>query len=110
MTSKLIPGSKRQTIITHILFISTVKPFKVVTKTTVARRIKQLLQQSGIDVNTFGVHSCCAASTSAAANKGVQIDSIMKAAGWSSAKPFALYYNKTVEQSFSDVILNGTHN
>ncbi|XP_060604884.1 uncharacterized protein LOC132757584 [Ruditapes philippinarum] len=91
------------------LFISTVKPFKAVTKTTVARWIKQLMQQSGIDVNKFGVHSCRAASTSAAANRGVQIDSIMKAAGWSSAKTFALYYNKTVEQSFSDVILDGTN-
>ncbi|XP_053379460.1 uncharacterized protein LOC123550588 [Mercenaria mercenaria] len=92
----------------HKLFISTVKPFKAVTKSKISRWVKQLMKESGIDVDKFGVHSCRAASTSAAAIKGVQLDSIMKAAGWSSAKTFALYYNKTIEKSYSDVILSGT--
>lgn len=87
------------------LFIGTVKPFTPVTKSTLSRWIKSCMGKAGIDIEVFGVHSCRAASTSAAAAKGLQIDSIMKAAGWSTARTFAIYYNKTVEKSFSESIL-----
>lgn len=91
---------------TDKLFISTVQPFNSVTKSTVGRWIKSLLQKAGIDITQFGAHSCRAASTSAASAKGVQIDTIMQAAGWSSAKTFRQFYNKTIDVTYAEALLS----
>lgn len=90
---------------TNNLFISTVPPFNTVTKSTVARWVKVLMKKSGVDIDQFGAHSCRAASTSAAAAKGVPIDTIMKSAGWSSAKTFCRFYKKNVEKTFSESLI-----
>ena len=41
-----------------------IKPFKPVTKATIARWVKTVLQQAGIDVSTYTAHSSRAAATS----------------------------------------------
>lgn len=78
------------------LFISYVKPHKAVSKDTIARWLKEVLQQSGIDTSVFGAHSTRSASTSAAKAGHLPINEILKAAGWSNAKTFGQYYNKTI--------------
>ena len=89
------------------LFISCVKPFRAVTKSTISRWIKTIMGNAGININVFGVHSCRAASTSLAASKGLNIDIIMKAAGWSSASTFRRFYHKDIEDdSFSTTLLS----
>lgn len=81
------------------LLISFVRPHKVVSKDTIIRWIKSVLANSSIDTSQFGAHSTRAASTSAAKNCGLDMATIMKAAGWLNASTFALFYRKPIQQS-----------
>ncbi|KAL9978098.1 hypothetical protein ACROYT_G015579 [Oculina patagonica] len=73
------------------LLISFVKPHKAVSKDTIGRWVKCVLTNAGIDTNQFGAHSTRSASTSAAKRSGLDMTTIMKAAGWSNASTFALF-------------------
>lgn len=84
------------------LFISCVKPFKKVTKSTLARWVKQILEKAGIDIKIYGTHSCRSAASTKAALAGVPIDKVMKTAGWSSALTFYKFYFKHVQNSSID--------
>ena len=68
-------------------------------KDTVERWIKCVLTNAGNDTNQFGAHSTRSASTSAAEKSGLDMATIIKAAGWSNASTFALFYDKLIEQS-----------
>ncbi|KAL9965154.1 hypothetical protein ACROYT_G028915 [Oculina patagonica] len=81
------------------LLISFVKPHKAVSKDTTGRWVKCVLTNAGIDTNQFDAHSTRSASTSAAKRSGLDMTTIMKAAGWSNASTFALFYDKPIEQS-----------
>ncbi|CAC5391519.1 unnamed protein product [Mytilus coruscus] len=88
------------------LFISCVKPFKTVTKSTISRWIKQLLGKAGIDIKVYGTHSCRSASSSSAAAHGIPLNNILKTAGWSSAQTFYKFYFKPIQtQTLSDSLL-----
>ena len=50
--------------------------------------------KAGVDVSEFKAHSFRAASTSAAANKGVPINFILQTAGWANASTFAKFYER----------------
>ena len=54
---------------------------------------------AGIDANQFGAHSTRSASTSAAKRSGLDITTIIRAAGWSNASTFARFYSKPIEHS-----------
>lgn len=82
------------------LLISTQEPHKGVSKATIARWVKLVMVQAGISP-TFGAHSTRAVSTSLAKLKGVPLASILKCAGWSNAKTFGRFYDKSVENSIS---------
>ena len=60
-----------------------------------------MLSNSGIDTNVFSEHSTRSVSVSAANSKGVPLDKILSAGGWSRASTFSKYYNKPI------VILTG---
>lgn len=77
--------------------ISTVPPHKGVTKSTVSRWIKSIMTKAGIDTKVFQPHSCRAASTSNAIAKGLQLGTVLKAAGWSSATTFQQYYHRQIQ-------------
>ena len=51
--------------------------------------------RAGIDVTVFKPHSTRAAA-SAAKEKDIPLETIMKAAGWSSAKTFSSFYDKPI--------------
>ena len=88
------------------LFISYVKPFNPVSRDTISRWVKTVMQQAGIDTAKFKPHSIRAASTSAAKRNAVPLENILAAAGWKSDCVFAKYYNKPVEsKSFSEGVL-----
>lgn len=78
------------------LFISTIKPFKRVSKDTIGRWIKTVMTLSGIDTSIYKPHSTRAAATSKANVCNVPITSIMAAASWSSDSTFHKFYNKHV--------------
>ena len=79
------------------LFISFAKPFKAVSKDTLSRWIKESLRHAGIDTAKYSAHSTRAASTTAACKRGLSVENIMKAAGWSRSATFSKYYQKKTE-------------
>lgn len=90
------------------LFISFNKPFKAVTSQTVGRWIKQELKECGINTSVFSAHSTRHASTSRAAEKGVSLDLIKRAAGWTGeSQIFAKFYNRPIvsPEDFSNAVL-----
>lgn len=93
------------------LLISYAKPFKPVAMDTIARWVRNVLEQSGIDVEKYSLHSSRAASTSHCKAKGLTLPEIMKSAGWSNARAFARYYDMpldTDDLNFGTVLLNST--
>ena len=62
------------------LFISYVKPHRAVSKDTISRWIKDVLQKSGVDTSVFTAHSTRSASTSAAKVSQVPMEQILNAA------------------------------
>ena len=78
------------------LLISFIKPYNPVSKDTVARWIKQVLRDAGIDTSNYTSHSSRAAATSYGFEKGTRITEILDAAGWSNAQTFASYYQKPI--------------
>ena len=88
--TSLLRGAQSQ------LLVSFVKPRKAVTKDTVARWVKTILPKSGIDTDKFTSHSTRAASTSCVKAVGLNLQQIMKSAGWSNSTTFAKLYDKHI--------------
>ena len=89
------------------LFFSYFKPFKPVSRDTISRWVKTVLQKSGIDVNFFKAHSTRAVATSKAFLKSIPLEHILSVAWWGSSATFAKFYKKPVinTDSFSTVLL-----
>jgi hypothetical protein len=90
------------------LFISLSKPFRAVTSQTISRWIKQALRECGVDTSVFSAHSTRHASTSRAAGRGVSLDIIKRAAGWTGeSRVFANFYNRPIINpvDFSNAVL-----
>lgn len=93
----------------NLLFISIRRPYKSVTPSTISRWVKKVMEESGIDISIFSAHSTRHASTSAAYSKGVNIDDIRRAAGWTGeSTTFARFYKRHIinNRSFSEAIFN----
>ena len=85
------------------LFISYTKPHHGVSKDTISRWIRTVMQKAGVGTTVFKPHSTRAASTSKARSCNVSLPAIMKAASWSSDCVFNIFYNKPVQpQNLSD--------
>ena len=76
--------------------LSFCKPSKPVSTDTIARWLKKVLENAGIDINKYGAHSTRAASTSAAKAANVSVKTIMDAAGWANAGTFSKFYDKPI--------------
>nr|CAH7749579.1 unnamed protein product [Callosobruchus chinensis] len=90
------------------LFITVKKPFHKASTQTLSRWIKTILRKSGIDVNIFTGYSVKHAAVSAASRKGLNYDTIRRAAGWSSnSKMFTTVYNRPVisSKTFTEAVL-----
>ena len=89
----------------HTQFLlSYLKPHLPISKDTLARWIRDVLHKAGVDTQ-FGAHSTHSASTSAAASKGLPIDIVLKAAGWSSASTFTRFYKREPVTNMGQTIL-----
>ncbi|KAL9962673.1 hypothetical protein ACROYT_G031795 [Oculina patagonica] len=91
---------------TTTLLISYTKPHKAVTNSTIARWVKSILKDAGIDINTFSAHSSRTAASSYGLSSGLPLQDILKAGGWSNAEVFARHYNKPLAQNFGNAILD----
>ena len=78
------------------LILSYSKPHKAVSKDTMARWMKELLTDAGIE--GFEAHSFRSAAASDMYKKGVPLDSILQKAGWSNARTFHKFYNRDLPQ------------
>ena len=81
------------------LFLSFIKPHKAVTSSTIARWLRIILEQAGINSEIFSAHSTCGASASAAARVRVTLEDILKAANWSLESVFQRFYHKEVDRA-----------
>ncbi|KAL9988598.1 hypothetical protein ACROYT_G003060 [Oculina patagonica] len=89
------------------LFISFVKPYKRVSRETISRWIRSVMETAGVDTNVFKPHSTRAAVSSKAKAACVPVHDILRTAGWPSSICFDLFYNKSVESSnFASAILH----
>jgi hypothetical protein len=88
------------------LLISFTRPHRKVSRDTIARWLRTVMAEAGVDTNVFKAHSTRAAVTSKAASLHVPIDQILKVGGWSAAGTFGTFYNKPVEvKQFATTVL-----
>lgn len=90
------------------LFLTYKKPYKEANKQSISRWIRIMLTNSGLDTAIFSAHTTRHAATSAAARKGVLLDTIFRTAGWTRrSTTFAKFYNKPLAEQgeFSMAIL-----
>jgi site-specific recombinase XerD len=79
------------------IFLSYIKPYSHITKSTFSRWVKCVMSQAGINTDIFKAHSTRAAATSKAIRKDIPLESIMKAASWSTTSTFFKFYNKSID-------------
>ncbi|XP_055954504.1 uncharacterized protein LOC126811206 isoform X1 [Patella vulgata] len=91
------------------LFLSFIKPHKKVSRDTVSRWIKTVMERSDIDTNVYGSHTVRSAVCSKAHKNSVPIQDILHAGGWSNAGTFFKFYKKdiisTANSRFVDTVL-----
>lgn len=78
------------------LFLSIVRPHKPVTRDTIARWIRIMLNRSGVDTKIYSAGSVRQAAASRAKAMVVPIAHILAKAGWSREATFAKHYDKEV--------------
>ena len=78
------------------LFISFHKPHAAVSKTTISRWLKRVLEESGIDTHVFAAHSTRSAACARYNREGKTVDEILNLAGWSNNTTFAKFYDKVI--------------
>ena len=89
------------------LFRSYVKPHKAVSSQRVAKWIKLILKEAGVDTGIFSAHSTRGASATAAARQGVSTAQILEVADWSTEGTFRkFYYRPSNDPSFAHGVLS----
>ena len=81
------------------LFISTTKPYKSVSRDTIARWIKNT-KDANIDTGLFTAYTCRSASTSKAKLAGLNIKTILNSANWTKDNIFKRYYFKEIQENY----------
>ena len=79
------------------LLISFVSPYKPISSQTMSRWLRKVMQLAGIACHFTG-HSIKSASTSAAAQAGVPLESILIAADWSLFETFKRFYLRSSDR------------
>ena len=89
-TDKRSPNGSTQ------LLIAMIRPHKSVSSSTVARWLKRVLNNAGIDTSIFNVHSVRSAACSSASEVlvGVTTATILDAADWATETGFQRFYYK----------------
>ena len=91
------------------LLLSHIKPHNIVTKSTIARWLKDVLNLAGINVNIYKAHSTRSAASSKAEALGLCIEEIIQQGNWSNKNTFEKFYKKPIEthsKAFQQKVLN----
>lgn len=70
-----------------------------ISKDTLAGWLGDVLHRAGVDTLMYSAHKTRSASTSAAAIKGLPVDVIMRAAGWSAESTFTIGSSRRLHHS-----------
>ena len=89
---------------TNQLLLRFVQAHKLISTTTLSRWCVTVMKEPGINVNIFGSHSTRSASTSKCKISGLSFKEIAKSAGWSNEKTFAKFYDKPIQEDFSNYL------
>ncbi len=87
----------------RLLVLTTTKPCVPVSRDTVSRWVKCIMEKAGIDTSVFKPGSTRMASTSKAKQEGVPVDEILSKGGWSRETTFSRFYKRPVRKSDSFV-------
>ena len=79
-------------------FITHGKPHHPASKDTLARWVKEVMQNSGIDTTVFKPHSTRGASNSKALQMGMPLEQVLKRGQWSNAYTFFQYYYREIDE------------
>lgn len=86
------------------LLVSHRKPHKAVSSPTLARWVKDVMTEGGVDVSVFGAHSLRGASASKAFTLGGSLQDILRAADWSNESMFKSCYFKPMSNVIDNVL------
>ena len=89
---------------TNQLLLSFVQPHKPISTSTLSGWCVTVMKESGGNVNIIGSHSTRSASTSKCKISGLSFKEIAKSAGWSNEKTFAKFYDKPIQEDFSNYL------
>ena len=89
------------------LWIAYKKPHSPISRQTISRWIKSVLQSSGIDIKMFGGHSTRMASASKAANVGIGLQAILNTCSWTSSGNFRKHYERSIINNNADEYMQG---
>ena len=76
------------------LFLSIKRPHRPIRPSTLGHWLKSCLQDAGLHKDSFSAHSTRGAAASKAILKGVQIESVLQSAHWSSQSTFRKFYHR----------------
>ena len=81
------------------LFLSFMPPHQVVKICSIARWLKLVMEEAGIDMSKFWAHSARSAADSCVPLPGLSAENIAKLGHWSNVKTFYNFYKKEVQSS-----------
>ena len=84
------------------LFVTYIAPHNAVSRDTISRWIRMIMEAAGIDIKRFAPHSTRAASTSKAASVNVPLNTILETAGWCRETTFTKFYKRQVLELVQD--------
>ena len=87
-----VTDTLRKSTSTSRLLLAIIKPHNPVAPCTIARWLKEVLKLSGVDTSIFTAHSTRGASSSVAADSGITVSDILKAADWSTESVFRKFF------------------
>ena len=90
---------------------SLVRPHQEVGRQTTSRWLNTTPEMSGIDTSIFTANSTRMASTSKAAAMGVDLQTILKTAGWQGAQSFKKFHHREdvpAEKEFFEGVLSSS--
>ena len=87
------------------LFLSFVPPHHVVKTCSIARWLRLIMQEAGIDMSKFKAHSTRSAAVSKVPLAGMSVNEIAKLGDWSNASTFYRFYKKDVQSNSSESLV-----
>ena len=88
------------------LFLSYIRPHGPVTAQRIGHWLKEIMGKAGVDTAVFKAHSVRGASSTAASEKGVLIEDILRTADWSTDSTFRrFYYRPTQDNRYAQAVL-----